>query len=248
MKKNHRRSSHGRSNQITTVTGSYLLATSIGSTSPASVLLNPSVFPRATAVAAAYENYRYTHFMIHMLPLNIVGGVNGAWVLGFSSDVAATLSSLASEAEVSECTPSGIQSISGSASVSTSADLRTGHFSIGKHSLITDTSLKWWKCTGDGGTNNWENYQAMLIFYNPFASTQIYTIFVHYRIEFASPISTLLTLTALQRKRTAPIPSLVHDSSEDESDLPSITETVHSSYCPCKSCKKVILKGRPGKS
>jgi hypothetical protein len=165
-----------------------------------------------------------------MMPLNISGGVNNLWVLGFSSDVSSSLAGITTAAEVSECTPSGVQSCSGSATVATSPDLRTGHFSISSRDLITDTSLKWFKCTGDTGTNAWENFQAMLIYYNPFGSTQIFTVFIKYTIEFCSPISTLLTAPCL-RKPDSPIDTITDHENE-----------IHPRQCKCSDC--LPIKGR----
>lgn len=228
-----RHSKGNRSSQknITTIHGNYLLSQTVAGTSASSLLINPSIFPRANTISATFENYRFTHIQLSMIPANIVGGVNDLWALGFSSDVG-SVNSIITAAEVTECIPSGVQTISGSATVATAPDLRTGHFSLARANLITDTSLKWFKCTGDSGTNQWENIQGMLIYYNPFATSQIFTVFVRYKLEFSSPISTLLTAPCLRTKVCA-------DSQTNVSTCSSSFEVEfvpHPSDCSCRYC------------
>jgi len=129
-----------------------------------------------------------------MLPVSKVptAGEN-FWVLGYTSDVAASTASIVSQASISECYPCGVQSLSGAATVNTAAYYPCSSVNLTGRDLIRDGSLKWWKVVGDSGTNNWENYQGMLLVYNPDSTSTTYNMVLHYTIEFGSPIPTILT-------------------------------------------------------
>jgi len=157
-------------------------------------LLSPALFPRANTISSTFESYRFTHVTLRMLPLDVASGGQGGsfWVMGFCDDVSAT-NAIASVQELSECTPSGCQGVSMSLTTNTSAYYPTSTIVLNSKTLISNGSLKWWKVTGDSGTNSWENFQAMLLFYNQFAATVIFEMWVHYTVEFISPINQLLT-------------------------------------------------------
>jgi len=174
------------------VTGSYLYSVTIAATTPASTLVGPGLIPRLTAISAAYQNYRYLDFKIHMLPLSHVTSVVNYWVLGTCSDVSAT-NSLTSQAQVSECAPSGVQGNSTVSTTNTSAFYPRSVVHLRQHDLIADVSLKWFKCSGDSDTNSWENFQFQLLFYNDSSSSVTYQMWIDYTIEFEGAIDTLLT-------------------------------------------------------
>jgi len=193
------------------ISGSYVYTTSVGATSPASTLVDPGIIPRLAQDAATFENFRFTKFNIYMFPL--IAPVAGPgqpllWGLGTSTDVSATVSSIVTISELSENTPSGFQCVYGSGITSTGLGLSlpTAHVKLGRRFLIGDASLKWWKCTGDSGSNSWENFQFMLIFYNPYTSPASYYLKIDYTCEFSSPISTLLTMSKYKLAMPRPIP------------------------------------------
>jgi hypothetical protein len=211
---------------VEVLSGQYLLTQSIGSGAPSSLLVNPSVFPRANTVSAVYQNYRFKRVRIHMLPINVTSAGNFEWVLGFCSDVSATVSSLTGNSSVSECTPSAIQYNSGTNNLNYGSGYGEHILNLGPKQLIRDGSLKWWKCVGDSDTNNWENYQFMLVFYNNIAATQVYRMWVHYTVEFSSPISSLLTLGRVLPK----------DETSTENAEISVDFKSHPDGCQCHFC------------
>jgi len=174
------------------VSGSYLYSTTVAATTPSSTLVGPGLIPRTTAIAAAYQNYRYLDFKIHMLPLSHVSTVDNYWVLGTSSDVSAT-NSLTSAAQLSECTPSGVQGNSTVSTTNTSAYYPRSVVHLRQRDLLADVSLKWFKCSGDSDTNSWENFQFQLLFYNDSSSSATFQLWIDYTIEFEGAINTLLT-------------------------------------------------------
>jgi len=186
-----RRSARLMSNRAI-VSGSYLYSTSVAATTPSSTLVGPGLIPRTTAIAAAYQNYRFLDFKIHMLPLSHVSTVDNFWVLGTSSDVSAT-NSLTSAAQLSECTPSGVQGNSTVNATNTTSYYPRSVVHLKERDLLADVSLKWFKCSGDSDTNSWENFQFQLLFYNDSAATATFQLWIDYTIEFEGAINTLLT-------------------------------------------------------
>jgi len=186
----HTRGKPGSSN-TSTISGSYLLKQTVAATSASSILLSPSIFPRASAVSATFENYRFLHISIFLLPLTSSSDTESYWILGFNSDVSQTIG-LTSDQQLSECTPSACQG-NAIATTNTASTFPTAHLNLGRKELLANTSLKWFKVVGDTGTNAWENFQGELLFYNPSSGSTTFNMFVRYRIEFASPVSTLIT-------------------------------------------------------
>jgi hypothetical protein len=198
MPRKHKGKYHRKTNKIDTINGNYLLTTSIGASQASALLINPSIFPRSTAISAVYQNYRYVHIAIHMLPMNVTSAGNFEWVLGYSSDVSSSIATITSQSAVSECTPSGIQYNSGTNNLNYGAGYPNSMVVLSRSTLCGDGSLKWWKCVGDSDTNAWENFQGQLLIYNAIASTQVYRMWVKYVIEFSSPITSLLTRVPFQ--------------------------------------------------
>jgi len=191
---NRRRSNRsGGTNRPVTVRGMYYLTETVAATSPASILINPSIFPRTNTFSSVFQSYRFKWIKITMLPLSQASAVDNIWVLGFSSDVSQSISSVTSQAQISECTPSGIQSNSTVSTTNTASFYPTAIVRLSSRDLVGNASLKWFKCVGDTGTNNWENYQGQLLFYNPSAGSATFEMRVEYECEFTSPISSILT-------------------------------------------------------
>jgi len=212
--------------------GSYLLTTSIASVSASALLISPSLIPRLTSIGSVYQNYRFTKLDIHMLPVcaPFTNG-NGEWVLGYSSDVSST-NSITTTPEVSECYPSGVQSLSGSATSNTPAYFATANVKLTSRHLCGDGSLKWWKVVGDSDTNAWENFQGQLVIYNQTAATVAFKMLVHYVCEFSSPISSLLT-------RSLPVSTILANAKIENKERPNGEETTShpkNSDQPCKTC------------
>jgi len=237
-----KRSTRGasRANSNVTVRGSYLLSETVATVSSASILLNPSIFPRANSISSTFENYRYTEIMIEMLPLDAASAGPGGsyWVLGFSSDVNAVISSISSTSQVSECTPSGLQGCSMSLTTNTCANYPSSKVRLSRKVLTGDGSLKWWKVVGDSGTNNWETIQAMLLFYNQFAASVTFNMWIHYTIEFTQPINSSLT-------RMLSIPSAHLISSEvlnRRTLIKSLDDGACSSRCESSNVSEPIPK------
>jgi hypothetical protein len=221
-KRNRRSSSRGSTDIIV---GTYLYSLTIGSSVPASLLIAPSIFPRTNSVSAVFQNFRFLSIRVTMLPINVTSAGNFEWVLGFSSDVSATLTSLTSPANVSECTPSGIQYNSGTNNLNYGAGYTHHVVNLTRRHLCGDGALKWWKCVGDSGTNSWENFQGQLIVYNNIAASQTYRMWINYVCEFGSPISSLLTLTPLRSGKPINSSSSVSDEFEP-----------HPRTCGCRYC------------
>jgi len=178
----------------------YLLQQAVAATSPAALLFNPSVVPTLTQIAAVYQNFRYMRLHIYILPIAAAVATTEDYShsIGFSSDVSAGIAGITSQVQVSQCMPSGTQVTTGNATNAPGVTLPSAHIKLGRSHLLSNVSLKWFKCTGDADTNAWENFQFQLIFYNPAGSTTTYQLLLSGLCEFASPIPSQLTLSTLK--------------------------------------------------
>lgn len=173
------------------VKGRYLLQMTVSTVSAGSLVIDPAMFPRTNTISSVYENYRFTSIRLRLLPqvVTALTGTQDQWVLGFNSDVSATLS-ITNTQQVSECVPSAVQGVS---VTNCAAWYPTSEMMLGPKQLIRDTALKWFKVVGDSDTNAWENFQGELLVYNPFAATVTFQMWAEYECEFSSPISSVIT-------------------------------------------------------
>jgi len=185
----------GISGMKTSVPFAYLYSTTIGATSPAALLMNPSVIPTLTAIAANYQNFRFTKIHIYLHPnQNTNVATDNIWFLGFSSDVAAGIAAITATSQVSQCMPSASQVYTGTATTVSGFSSPEARMQLSSKHLLSNTSLKWFKCVGDADTNAWENFQCQLIFYNATGASQTYDLTMTGVCEFSSPIPSQLTL------------------------------------------------------
>jgi len=176
-----------------TVSGVYYMTTTIASQSPSSIFLDPAIIPRLTMIGAGYQNFRFTFLKIKLLPINVTTASTDYWVMGYSSDVSSNISSIVSVQQVSECTPSALQSVSVLTTETVANGIGPNTLWLGKKILLDSGSLKWWKVVGDTGTNAWENFQGQLLIYNAFTSATTYKFWVSYSCQFTSPINSVIT-------------------------------------------------------
>jgi hypothetical protein len=182
----------------------YLLQQAVAANSPASLLFNPSVVPTLTQISAVYQNFRYLRLHIYILPIatNVATAEDYSHSIGFSSDVSAGIAGITSQTQVTQCMPSGTQVTTGAAATAPGVTLPSAHIKLGRSHLLSNVSLKWFKCTGDADTNAWENFQFQLIFYNSSGSQTTYQLLLSGLCEFASPIPSQLTLSTLKFVQT----------------------------------------------
>jgi len=182
----------------------YLLQQAVAANSPASLLFNPSVVPTLTQIAAVYQNFRYLRVHIYILPIatNVATAEDYSHSIGFSSDVSAGIAGITTQTQVSQCMPSGTQVTTGAAATAPGVTLPSAHIKLSRSHLLSNVSLKWFKCTGDADTNAWENFQFQLIFYNSSGSQTTYQLLLSGLCEFASPIPSQLTLSTLKFVQT----------------------------------------------
>lgn len=181
--------------KIVSVEFTYLYNNVVGGSSPASLLVNPSVVPTLTSIAATYQNFRFTKFNVYLYPVDTATtATNGTYYVGFSSDVSAGIASITATSQVSQCMPSASQFYSDVAGAPPGTQSQHCNIRLNRSHLIDNASLKWFKCTGDADTNSWENFQFQLIFYNATAGNVDYFLEFRGICEFSSPIPSQLTL------------------------------------------------------
>jgi hypothetical protein len=159
---------------------------------PASSPISPGSFPRSFAISAEFQLYRFTRFHITMIPVNIAATSSDTqwWAIGYA-DSASSTDTMTTGRQVLECIPSGIQTNANSTALY-GHHLPSGVFAIPRSDLLNQ-GLKWWKCVQDSDSNVYDSIQFQLIYYNPWATSQTFQIYVKYEIEFKSPINSLLT-------------------------------------------------------
>jgi len=190
-----RRKSGGMSGMTTVVPFAYLYDTTIAATSPASLLMNPSVIPTLTSIASNYQNFRFTELHLYLHPCQTTSiATENIWFVGFSSDVAAGIASITATSQISQCMPSGSQVYSGTATQDSGFSSPQARIHLSARHLLTNTSLRWYKCIGDADTNAWENFQCQILFYNATGVSQQYYLTMTGKCEFSSPIPSQLTL------------------------------------------------------
>lgn len=192
---------------ITSVPFVYLYPWTVGGSAAASTLFNPSVIPTVTQVAAVYQNFRFTRFHAYLLPLNAItvgsGSSDDFYAVGSSTDVSAGIAGITTLAQVTQCAPSAMQAISGAIGTPPGVTLPCAHLRLNRKFLLSNASLKWFKCIGDADTNAWENFQFQLIIYNPAAGNVTFQLLLSGVCEFCSPIPTQLTSTLRMVQDTA---------------------------------------------
>jgi len=208
-----------------------LIFSSVASNSPSSIFIDPQMFQRCLAISAQYQLFRFTHLSIWLQPaIDLSTGVTqDYYCVGFTNDVSASIASITSVNLVKMCTPSATQSfIGGAGSINTTLDNPISWIHLSPKILIGDAALKWFKVVGDSGTNNWENYQGMLLLYNNQAATTSYVLQCTWRCEFAGPIPSVLTLfpqfkvnSSRKAKRLHPMPPTEEDIASAKSVLES---------------------------
>lgn len=190
-----KRGGGGNSGQIVTVPFADLYNTTVASTSSSSLLMNPSVIPILTSVGSTYQNFRFTEFHCYLHSCNVAQSTNeNIWALGYSADVSAGIAGIVSTSQVVQCMPSATQLYSGVNGQTSGFSDPNAHMKLGRKLLLSNTSLKWYKCVGDSDTNAWENFQFQLIFFNATGANNAYYITMTGKCEFSSPIPSVLTL------------------------------------------------------
>lgn len=194
-KSKSKRGGGGLSGRIVTVPFAFLYSTTIASTSSASLLMNPSVVPILTSVGSTYQNFRFIDLHVYLHTCNINQSTNdNVWAVGYSSDVSAGIGGIVSTSQVVQCMPSATQLYSGVSGQPSGFSDPNAHLQLGRKLLLSNTSLKWYKCVGDSDTNAWENFQFQLIFFNATGANNTYTLTMTGKCEFSSPIPSVLTL------------------------------------------------------